>query len=125
MITKTEPKSKRKPAFKLELQVKDGSLVDYQPLAGMGVLVTPAIDEDYWLFRVAVSDKQAIIGFSKFGTLGIGFQHEEDWNTNLPYNCGVSQIYDHIKHNKGDSKISKSRCIKAIQMIIDAWEKVK
>ncbi len=87
------------------------------------IMITPPIDDDYWLFRVGVSDIQGIICFPKFGTFGIGFQLEEDWNTNLPYTCNTMEIYNHIKHNKGDAKISKAICIEAIKMVQDACEK--
>lgn len=82
--------------------------------------MTPAIDEDYWQFRVRLSDKQAIVGFPKFGTIGIGFAVEDDWNTNLPYSSGTTEIYEHIKHNKGDGKIKRAACIKAIEMVQEA-----
>lgn len=81
------------------------------------VSVTPPLDGDYWLFRVRLSDKQAIVGFPKFFTIGIGFQVEEDWNTNLPYQCEAEEIYNHIKHNKGDKRIAKQKCIEAIKAI--------
>lgn len=80
-------------------------------------MLPPPIDGDYWLFRVRLSDKQAIVGFPKFTTIGIGFAVEEDWNTNLPYTCSAKQIYHHIKHNKGDRSISWRDCVKAIIMI--------
>lgn len=52
------------------------------------VMFTPPLDDEYWLFRVKLTDKQAIVGFPKFGTIGIGFQVEDyDWNTNLPFSC--------------------------------------
>ena len=69
---------------------------------GGGIAITPAIGEDYWAYRVRLSEAQAIVGFPKFFTVGIGFAQEEDWNTNLPYTCGTEEIYDHIAHNKGD-----------------------
>lgn len=82
------------------------------------IMITPPLDEDYWLFRVPLSDKQAIVGFPKFGTIGIGFQHEDyDWNTNFPYQCDALEIFNHIKDNKGDETIPDEDCIKAIQMI--------
>lgn len=81
------------------------------------ISVTPPIDSDYWLFRVPVGRRQAIVGFPKFGTIGIGFQHEEDWNTNLPYDCDAQKILDHIHHNKGDDSISDTDCIEAIKAI--------
>lgn len=85
-----------------------------------GVMLTPAIDEDYWSYRVKLTDTQAIVGFPKFNTIGIGFAKEEDWNTNLPYTCGTEEIYEHIAHNKGDDSIPRERCIAAIKAIQEA-----
>jgi hypothetical protein len=79
--------------------------------------MTPPIDEDYWSFRVRLSDTQAIVGFPKFFTIGIGFAREEDWNTNLPYTTAAGEIYDHIAHNKGDDSITREDCITAIEMV--------
>jgi hypothetical protein len=84
------------------------------------VMITPPIDEDYWSYRVKLSESQAIVGFPKFSTIGIGFAQEEDWNTNLPYTCGTEEIYDHIAHNKGDESITREDCITAIRMVQDA-----
>jgi hypothetical protein len=107
----------------LELQV-NGSCVDktvrFSSLGGAAAMMTPLITESYWLFRVPVSDKQAIVGFPKFSTIGIGFQHEEDWNTNLPYSSPADEIFDHISHNKGDDTIPDERCIEAIKLVQDA-----
>lgn len=88
-----------------------------------GVMVTPPIDEDYWSYRVQVGVGQAIVGFPKFLTIGIGFAQESDWNTNLPYTCSAEEIYNHIKHNKGDNSISRETCLTAIRMIQDAVRK--
>jgi hypothetical protein len=84
------------------------------------VMVTPPIGEDYWLYRIRLSEAQAIVAFPKFGTIGIGFQVEEDWNTNLPWTCDAREIYDHISHNKGDDSITPEAVIKAIEAIQDA-----
>ncbi len=81
------------------------------------LMLTPPIDEDYWLYRVKLGADQAIVAFPKFGIIGIGFASEEDWNTNLPYRCSAEEIYDHIAHNKGDESISREDCIEAIRMI--------
>jgi hypothetical protein len=87
------------------------------PVAGPFML-TPPIDEDYWTYRVRLSDTQAIVGFPKFLTVGVGFAVEgDDWNCNLPYTCDARQIYEHIEHNKGDDAISREDCIAAIEMI--------
>lgn len=89
-----------------------------------GIVVTPPIDEDFWLFRVPVSDKQALVLFPKFTIYGIGFQVEEaDWNTNLPYGEWPERIYAHIEHNKGDDSIPDERCVRAIEMLQEALEK--
>ena len=88
------------------------------------VMVTPPLDEDYWLARVPVSDKQAIVCFPKFGTIGIGFQHEdEDWNTNLPYSCDAVEIYDHIKENRRGA--AKAKCVAAIKMVSEYAKSLK
>jgi hypothetical protein len=82
-----------------------------------GGMMTPPIDEDYWLYRVRLSENQAIVGFPKFMTIGIGFADEEDWNTNLPWTCEAAEIFDHIDHNKGDDSIADEDCVAAIKMI--------
>lgn len=81
------------------------------------LVLTPPIGGDYWLLRVPLTDSQAIIAFPKFFTIGIGFQVEADWNTNLPYTCSAKQIFDHIEHNRGDATISEEACIEAIEAI--------
>lgn len=64
-------------------------------------LFTPPISADYWAYRVRVAEGQAVLGFGKFGTVGIGFAVEDDWNTNLPYTQDVDVIVNHIWHNRG------------------------
>ncbi|MEI6487732.1 MAG: hypothetical protein WCP52_02150 [Bacteroidota bacterium] len=83
-------------------------------------VITPPIDEEYWQFRVMVDKEQAIVGFPKFNTLGIGFAKEDDWNTNLPYNSSTNEIWEHIKRNKYFASISDKDCIKAIKMVQNA-----
>jgi len=84
------------------------------------LMLTPAIDEDYWAYRVKLSETQAIVAFPKFSTIGVGFAREEDWNTNLPWTCDANEIYGHIKHNKGDDAIRDEDCLEAIRMIQEA-----
>ncbi|MGO8959105.1 MAG: hypothetical protein ACLQFR_17320 [Streptosporangiaceae bacterium] len=86
-------------------------------IADGAVMITPQLGGDYWSYRVLLSESQAIVGFPKFGTVGIGFAREDDWNTNLPYTCGTEEIYDHIAHNKDDDLITRERCIEAISLI--------
>jgi len=85
-----------------------------------GLMMTPPIDEDYWAYRVKLTDRQAIVGFPKFGTIGIGFAVEDDWNTNLPYSVETEQIFRHIAHNKGDDSISDEDVKTAIKMVQEA-----
>jgi hypothetical protein len=84
------------------------------------IALTPPINEDYWTYRVKLSDTQAIVGFPKFFAIGIGFAQEEDWNTNLPFTCDAEAIYEHIEENKGDEVISREDCLTAIRMIQEA-----
>ena len=68
------------------------------------VLMTPPITADYWAYRVQLTDTQAIVGFPKFFTIGIGFADEPwSWNTNLPYTQSAEAITEHIWQNHGDS----------------------
>lgn len=87
---------------------------------GASLMMTPRLGEDYWAYRVVLSERQAIVGFPKFATIGIGFAVEEDWNTNLPYTCSADEIYKHIEHNKGDDAITAEDCIAAIELIREA-----
>jgi len=101
----------------MELEIRDQE----NKTAVVGpLMLTPMVDEDYWQYRVRLTDTQAILGFPKYSTVGIGFAIEEDWNTNLPYTCGTEEIFNHIKHNKSDDAISDEDCIEAIRMIQEA-----
>lgn len=93
--------------------------VNESPQLG-GLIMTPAVNEDYWAYRVRLSDSQAVLGFPKFFTIGIGFAQEQDWNTNLPYTCAAEEIYEHIAHNKGDDAIAREDCLAAIRMVQEA-----
>jgi hypothetical protein len=84
------------------------------------VIISPIVDEDYWRYRVRLTNEQAIVGFPKFGIIGIGFQIEDDWNTNLPFTESAEHILEHISHNKGDDTISDADCIAAIRLIQEA-----
>ena len=106
--------------MKLEVQINANAVredANFVLPNGNMILMTPAIDEKYWLLRVPVSEKQAVVCFPKFFTIGCGFQHEEDWNRNLPLSCPTEKIFGHIKHNKGDRKIKDADCRTAIDML--------
>ena len=80
--------------------------------------LTPDIDEDYWSYRVRLSDTQAVVGFPKFGVIGIGFAVEdEDWNVNLPATATTEGIARHIMVNKGDESITAFDVVCAVAMI--------
>lgn len=103
--------------MKLTLETKEQE--DKTPRIG-AIVLTPPIDERYWLFRVKVSETQAIVGFPKFATIGIGFAQEDDWNTNLPHSVPAKEIFNHIRHNKGDDSIADESCLAAIRLVQDA-----
>lgn len=106
-------------ATKLKLERKDQDASGV--IAGGLVMMTPAIGEDYWAYRVIVGEHQAIIGFPKFMTIGIGFAIEDDnWNTNLPYTSPTNTIWQHIRCNKGDASIPDELCVEAIRMVQEA-----
>jgi hypothetical protein len=106
----------------MELETNSKPLVNHQPLPG--VSFAPIVTPDYWLFRVKLSETQAVLAFPKFGIVGIGFAVEkEDWNTNLPFNCPTREIYRHIEKNKGDPAITEDDCLKAIRMLQEAVAK--
>ena len=91
-------------------------------------LSSPLVNEDYWLYRVKLVKDQAIVGFPKFGLLGVGFAIEEEyWNTNLPINCieveGVEKIWNHIKCNKKYPSITKKMGIEAIELIYKGYKR--
>lgn len=99
-----------------ELVLGSRTQLDGTPVIGP-VMLAPSLGEDYWSYRVLLSERQAIVGFPKFGTIGIGFAVEDDWNTNLPYRCAAEDILQHILHNKGDESISDEDCLAAIRLI--------
>ena len=103
----------------MPLRLERRDQADETPTIGPAMF-TPALDEDYWAYRVIVGEHQAVIGFPKFTTIGIGFAVEEDWNTNLPYRCETDKIWRHIQCNKGDESIPDAWCIRAIEMIQEA-----
>ena len=82
------------------------------------VLLGGVSDTDEFLFVVRLFKNQSIVAFPKFSScIGIGFYEEEDYNTNLPYQCKAEEIYEHIKCNKKYKEIKKKDCIKAIEKI--------
>lgn len=93
--------------------ISDISLTDVNSV----IMITPPINQDYWAMRVKLFKDQSIIGFFKFGMIGIGFSQEEDWNTNLPSRTPAKEIFEHIKRNKKYDEISDGDCIKAIELI--------
>ena len=87
-----------------------------------GIMITPRLSEDYWSYRVQLTEDQAIVGFPKFSTIGIGFAVEKaDWNTNLPYTSPTDKIYNHIKHNAGyHPDLTRGNIMAAIALVQQA-----
>lgn len=107
---------------KLKLEVNLNSVCNKYAedrILALGIMITPAIDEEYWVLRVKLFEDQYINAFHKFGTIGIGFAKEEDWNTNLPHTSKAEEIWNHIKHNRRYIAIKKNRTCRAIKMIQD------
>lgn len=103
----------------LHVEVNSRVLPKYEPVtlpSGNRVALTPPIDDTYWLARVPVSVDQAVVCFPKFGVIGIGFQREEDWNTNLPSTCSAEDIFRHIQHNLS-CEATEETCLAAIRLL--------
>ena len=83
------------------------------------IMVCPPTSADYWMFRVKLHKDQAVLGFPKYGLIGVGFAIEKDWNTNLPTNSGVSSIVNHIKHNRKYKAITDDMIKEAVELIIE------
>lgn len=105
--------------MKLQLEVREQEDLTQVFAGGRSVaIVAPLVNEDYWMFRVRLSQKQAVVGFPKIGTIGIGFAVEdEDWNRNLPYQSTTDEIAAWIACNKGDDSISDEDVILAVSMV--------
>ena len=112
--------------MKLEINenfVKGSDEID---LGNTKMLITPPINEDYWILRVKLYKDQAIVSFPKFSVcMGVGFAREKDWNCNLPANCSAERIYGHIKHNKKYKEITKKMCIKALNLLLPTARKLQ
>lgn len=106
----------------VEINAKFKPAQDTIATASGTLMITPPLDEDYWVYRVKLKHGQAIIGFPKFGMIGCGFALETDWNTNLPITCNANEIYEHIKHNKRFADITKQECLAAIKAIQNVAE---
>ena len=88
-----------------------------------GIMVNPLTSENYWIFRVKLCKDQAVLGFPKFGMVGVGMAIEEDGNTNLPL-CplytpfkNATRIAEHIKCNKKYKSITFKMIVDAILLI--------
>lgn len=106
----------------LRIEHNAKALVDPTPAisAKFGIRIPPPISKDFWLMRVPVSEKQAIVVFPKFGMYGVAFQNEITWNVNCPTLAPAATILAHIARNKGDDSIPDERCLLAIYMLQEA-----
>lgn len=90
-----------------------------QPMIG-AISLTPPVNEDFWGYRVQLGHGQAVLGFPKHGTVGVGFALEDDWNTNLPYRCETDYVVSHILHNKRYECISDEDVRAAVLLVQEA-----
>ena len=107
------------PQLKIQKRTQKGPKTTSLTKDGMTYILPNPDQEKNWVYRVELSQKQAIISFYKYGMLGIGFESEEDWNTNLPATVNTDVLFKHISHNKGDDSIPDELCIQAIRLIQD------
>ena len=104
------------------LRLERKSQADTGVIVPGAISITPTIDEDYWAYRVGLTEAQALLGFPKFGTIGIGFAVEDyDWNRNLPSTCETEKIFKHIWPNAGPG-VAEHVVLEAIVLIQQAVE---
>ena len=90
----------------------------------VSMMVSPTTGNDYWMFRVKLCNDQSVLGFPKFGMIGVGMAIEEkSSNTNLPL-CplytpfkNATRIAEHIKCNKKYKSITFKMIVDAILLI--------
>jgi hypothetical protein len=111
--------------LELEFRNKFKKKQDSFKTGNLTIMMTPPLDEDYWVFRIVLHKEQALVAFPKFSTMGIGFAVEEDWNTNLPYHCDAKDIAKHIWKNRKYKEITKKILIEAIEVLQKASEYYK
>lgn len=111
----------------LTLEINKNSIdkTNYYSSGDNCIMVCPPTDENYWVFRVNLYKDQSVLGFLKYGLIGVGMAWEENSNTNLPTNSGVNRISNHIKCNKKYKNITLSMIKKAVQLIIDGAKQYK
>jgi hypothetical protein len=95
-----------------------------------GLMISPIVSSDYWLFRVKLCKDQAVLGFPKCGMVGVGMALENKRSdTNLPLHpgdtplCNAWRIYDHIKLNKEYKSITRAMIVDAIVLITKGAER--
>jgi hypothetical protein len=102
--------------MQLELQTRDQqdrSLI-HTPFAPLSLGTSGG--DDYWAYRVVLTERQAVIGFPVHGTIGIGFASGET-GVHLPYRAMTDQIMRHIGKYKGDPEIPDEAVRAAIVLI--------
>lgn len=119
--------------WELRVEINDKGLVHVDPAPH--VMITPVLDENFWLVRVPLTEHQAVVVFPKFGLYGCGMQIEEqDWNTNLPLRGDGDEVwqavvFEHIKRNlytaKSQEVIPSLICLKAISLLDQAVADMK
>jgi hypothetical protein len=93
-----------------------------------GFSICPITSPDYWMFRVKLHREQAVLGFPKYGMIGVGMAVEKNGNTNLPLSPlrtpeeNADVIANHIFRNKKYKAITKDMIIEAIKMIEEGAE---
>lgn len=111
--------------MKLEINSNNAESKNFKIGKSVIMAGTPGMQEN-WTFKVQLTENQAIVGFSKFMQIGIGFLVEdENGNTNLPSHCTAKKIFDWIEVNKGDDSITEETCIKAINMVKKAAKQME
>lgn len=84
-----------------------------------GLMICPVVSKEYWLFRVKLCKDQAVLGFPKYGMVGVGMALEGNSNTNLPL-CPIGTAEENGKRIARHIKVNKKYESITVQMIEDA-----
>jgi hypothetical protein len=104
-----------------DLKLRRRSQEDQTRVPGTNISIGRSGAEDYWTYRVDLTENQALIGFPKHGTIGIDFLHNR--GEDLPYTSDPEYLADFFAPGRlegGDTEISRAAVIRAIKMIREA-----
>lgn len=104
----------------MSTKVQRQSLEDTTRVAVTGreqaFIMTPQLTPDYWTYRVALSNGNAIVAAPEFGTLGIRYQIEDEYNVTNRWDYTANEIEALIRRNR-PANTTREEAMSAIRKI--------